>query len=180
MVEIKFCGRGGQGVVLASQILAEVFFRLNLYPQCYSLFGGERKGAPVTGFLRVDEKKIYLKCEIKKPDHLIYLSQDLVNISEIESILKPEGMVLINTPLDVTRYEPLRKFRLVLIDAFQIAEEQGLGSTINTAILGAYARASNQLPLDILEAVVHDLVPAKADANVRAVKQAFQMKKIYP
>jgi len=42
MGEIKFYGRGGQGAVIASQILAKVFFLMGKYPQCFSVFGGER------------------------------------------------------------------------------------------------------------------------------------------
>jgi Pyruvate/2-oxoacid:ferredoxin oxidoreductase gamma subunit len=52
MNEIKFFGRGGQGVVMASQMLGLTFFGAGMYPQCYSLFGGERRGAPVVSFLR--------------------------------------------------------------------------------------------------------------------------------
>ncbi len=39
MIEITFIGRGGQGAVIASQILAKVYFLMGLYPQCYSLLG---------------------------------------------------------------------------------------------------------------------------------------------
>lgn len=59
------------------------------YPQCFSVFGGERRGAPVASFLRVDDKKILLKCEITAPDEMIYLAPDLVDEKEIESVLKP-------------------------------------------------------------------------------------------
>ncbi len=53
MIEIKFKGRGGQGAVVASEILGRALFVEGKFPQCFSLFGGERRGAPVTGFLRV-------------------------------------------------------------------------------------------------------------------------------
>lgn len=46
MIEIKFSGRGGQGVVIASQMLGMAFFKDGHYPQCYSVFGGEGRGAP--------------------------------------------------------------------------------------------------------------------------------------
>ena len=85
MIEIKFYGRGGQGVVVAAQILARAYFLMGRYPQCYALFGGERRGAPVTSFLRVDEKKIYLKCEIKRPDRLIYFAPDLIDENEVKN-----------------------------------------------------------------------------------------------
>lgn len=50
MLEVKFYGRGGQGVVMASQILAEAFFRAGFYPQCLSVFGGERRGRLLRDF----------------------------------------------------------------------------------------------------------------------------------
>ena len=59
MIEIKFLGRGGQGVVVASEILARACFEEGLYPQSFSIFGGERRGATVAAFVRVDHEKIY-------------------------------------------------------------------------------------------------------------------------
>jgi 2-oxoacid:acceptor oxidoreductase gamma subunit (pyruvate/2-ketoisovalerate family) len=179
MIEVKFYGRGGQGAVIASQILARVFFIMGKYPQCFSVFGGERRGAPVASFLRVDEKKILLKCEITRPDELIYLAPDLVDEKEIESILKPGGLILINNALTDNYFTRLRKFRLALIDALSISEELGMGATINTAMLGAYARASNAVPMDVLEQVIRESVPAKIEANVAAAKRAYELTQLF-
>jgi 2-oxoacid:acceptor oxidoreductase gamma subunit (pyruvate/2-ketoisovalerate family) len=179
VLEIKFIGRGGQGAVIASQILAKVFFLMGKYPQCFSVFGGERRGAPVGSFLRVDDKKILLKCEIRRPDHIIYLAPDLVDEKEVESTLKPDGIILINNALTDNEFTGLRKFRLALVDALSISEEQGLGGTINTAILGAYAKASNGVPMDLLEQVIKESVPVKIEANVAAAKQAYESTKLY-
>src|SRR4030043_1910442 len=77
MIEIKFRGRGGQGAVVASEILGRAFFLEGKYPQSFSIFGNERRGAPVFGFLRVDNEPILLKCQIKHPDHLIILDLSL-------------------------------------------------------------------------------------------------------
>lgn len=174
MIEIKFVGRGGQGAVIASQILAKVFFAMGRYPQCFSVFGGERRGAPVASFLRVDDKKILLKCEIRKPDHMVYLAPDLVDEGEIESTLKPGGLILINNALTASRFEGLRNYRLALVDALTIAEELGMGATINTAVLGAYARASNDVPMEYLEQAIRETVPAKVEANVAAARRAYE------
>jgi len=89
----------------------------------------------VASFLRVDEKKILLKCEITRPDELIYLAPDLVDENEIESILKPNGLILINNALTDKDFARLRKFRLALVDALSISEELGMGATINTSML---------------------------------------------
>jgi len=179
MIEIKFHGRGGQGAVIASQILARVFFEMGKYPQCFSVFGGERRGAPVASFLRVDDKKILLKCEITAPDEMIYLAPDLVDEKEIASILKPGGLILINNALTDNDFQSLRGFRLALVDALAISEEMGMGATINTAILGAYARASKAVPMDLLEKVIKESVPAKVSANVAAAKKAYETTELF-
>ena len=179
MIEIKFYGRGGQGAVIASQILAKVFFLMGKYPQCFSVFGGERRGAPVASFLRVDDKKILLKCEIMRPDELVYLAPDLVDESEVASILKPGGLLLINNALTTNDFSALRHFRLALVDALAIAEEMGMGATINTAMLGAYARASGAVPMDVLEQVIRESVPAKVEANVAAARRAYEVTQLF-
>ncbi|MFH0786131.1 MAG: 2-oxoacid:acceptor oxidoreductase family protein [Pseudomonadota bacterium] len=173
MIEIKFIGRGGQGAVIASQILAKVYFLMGLYPQCYSLFGGERRGAPVASFLRVDQKKIFLKCEIKRPDRMIFLAADLIDDQEIQSSLKAAGLLLINAP-SAQLFPGLQPFRLARIDARIIAETLGLGATINTAILGAYCRADGTIPWAFLEQAIKETVPAKMEANLKAAQEAFE------
>jgi 2-oxoisovalerate/pyruvate ferredoxin oxidoreductase gamma subunit len=179
MIEIKFVGRGGQGAVIASQILAKVFFLMGKYPQCFSVFGGERRGAPVASFLRVDDKKIFLKCEIRRPDVLVYMAPDLVDEAEVEQTLKPNGIILINNALTTNEFLPLRKFRLALVDALTISEGMGMGATINTAILGAFAKASGMVPMNYLEEAIRDTVPAKVEQNIAAAKRAYEMTKVF-
>ena len=178
MIEIKFYGRGGQGAVIASQILAMVFFLMGKYPQCFSVFGGERRGAPVASFLRVDDKKIFLKCEIRRPDHMIFMAPDLVDEKEVESTLKPGGLILINNALTTNEFTGLKKFRLALIDALTVSEEAGLGATINTAILGSYAKASGEVTLDHLEQAIRETVPAKVEENIKAARRAYELTRL--
>lgn len=178
MIEIKFSGRGGQGAVVASQILAKVYFLMGLYPQCYALFGGERRGAPVASFLRVDQKKILLKCEIKRPDRMIFLAADLIDPSELESGIKPGGWLLVNTPSPVPIMS-LSTIHLAQVDARSIAQTEGLGATINTAILGAYCRVDGTIPYPCLEQAIQETVPAKIEANLRAAKTAYETVRIF-
>jgi 2-oxoacid:acceptor oxidoreductase gamma subunit (pyruvate/2-ketoisovalerate family) len=179
MIEIKFFGRGGQGAVIASQILAKVFFSMGMYPQCFSLFGGERRGAPVASFLRVDDKKILLKCEITRPDEVIFMAPDLVDEKEIDAILKPGGLILINNSLTANDFKALRKFRLALVDALSISEDLGLGAMINTAMLGAYAKASNAVSMEHLEKAIKDTVPARIEENIAAARRAYELTRLF-
>ena len=174
MDEIKFYGRGGQGVVMASQMLGFAFFKAGFYPQCFSVFGGERRGAPVVSFLRVDREKILLKCGIKQPNEMIYLDDSLVDPQEVKSLLKPGGKILINAPKPPSAFEALAPFRIGLVDARAVSEQQDLGRTINTAILGAYGRLSGKPDLEILLASIQEMVPAKKKANLEAARQAYE------
>jgi 2-oxoacid:acceptor oxidoreductase gamma subunit (pyruvate/2-ketoisovalerate family) len=174
MDEIKFYGRGGQGVVMASQMLGFAFFKAGFYPQCFSVFGGERRGAPVVSFLRVDRKKILLKCGIKQPNEMIYLDDSLIDPQEVKSLLKPGGKILINTQRPQSAFKALQPFTLGLVDARAVSEQQGLGRTINTAMLGAYGRLSGKPALEILLASIEEMAPAKKKANLEAARQAYE------
>jgi 2-oxoisovalerate ferredoxin oxidoreductase gamma subunit len=179
MLEIKFKGRGGQGAVVASEILGRAFFLVGKYPQCFSLFGGERRGAPVVGFLRVDEEPILLKCQIYHPDQMIIFDVSLFDETEILQELKPNGSILINTHQGIDSFEKMRKFRIGLIDAGPIARNLGLGGTFNTAMLGAYVRLTNLVSLETLTETVRAMAPAKKEENVEAAKEAYHQTKIY-
>ena len=179
MIEIKFRGRGGQGAVIASEILGRAFFLEGKYPQCFSVFGGERRGAPVIGFLRVDEEPILLKCQIYHPDQMIIFDFSLIDEMEIVQELKPGGLILINTNREIDSFKKLRAFKMGLINAGPIARSVGLGDTFNTVMLGAYVRLTHLARLETLIEAVRVMVPAKVDANVRALQEAFEKVKIF-
>jgi len=173
MLEIKFSGRGGQGVVVASQILGMAFFNAGKYPQCYSLFGGERRGAPVVGFLRVAEEKILLKCDIQHPRDLISMDDSLFDPDEVRSLLLPGGRILLNTRKSLGELGDLPGFTVARVDAHGISESVGLGRVINTATLGAYCRLAGDLELDALLASIGEMVPAKVKENREAARRAY-------
>jgi 2-oxoacid:acceptor oxidoreductase gamma subunit (pyruvate/2-ketoisovalerate family) len=82
MLEIRFHGRGGQGTVVASILLAKAFFDAGYYVQTFPLFGVERRGAPVEAYLRLDKKKILIRSNIYTPDHIIV--QDVKLLGSID------------------------------------------------------------------------------------------------
>ncbi len=168
MIEIKLLGKGGQGVVVASEILARACFEQDLYAQSFSIYGGERRGSIVAAFVRVDTEKICLKCDIERPDHLVCFDASLLNDSLL-SQMKPGGALLVNTLQDIA----LPGLRIGLIDAPAIAKEKGLGAIVNTTILGAYVRYTNMCTLDSLISVIRRYVPAQIDANIAACQAAY-------
>ena len=173
MIEIKFLGKGGQGVVIASEILARACFQENLYPQCFSLFGGERRGASVAAFVRVDDKKIYLKCDIDRPNHLVLFDESLFNEKEVMDQVEPGGVLLLNMGKNDSLVA-LNRYRVGQINALEISKRSGLGAIVNTAILGAYVRLTQMTSLDTLLRVIAETVPTAIDQNVMAAKEAYE------
>lgn len=178
MIEIKFRGRGGQGVVVASEILGRAFFKEGKYPQCFSLFGGERRGAPVVGFLRVDQEPILLKCQIKHPDQMIIFDLSLIENMEIIQEVKPGGVVLVNSSGRCDFFKDLKGFKVGFVDAGLIARNAGLGDTFNMAMLGAYVRLTHLIPMETLMEAVRMMVPSKKEANIQAVQEAYEQTEV--
>jgi len=173
MVEIKFLGKGGQGVVVASELLARACFEQGLYPQCYSLFGGERRGAAVAAFVRINHKKIYLKCDIDHPNHLVLFDPSPFDEKEIIEQVEPGGTLLLNME-ESYQLDALKKYRVGKINALEISRRNGLESIVNTAILGGYVRLTRIISLGTLLRVIRENVPAAIDQNVMAAKEAYE------
>jgi 2-oxoisovalerate ferredoxin oxidoreductase gamma subunit len=179
MIEIKFKGRGGQGVVVASEILGRAFFAEGKYPQSFSLFGSERRGAPVFGFLRVDEEPILLKCQIKRPDQLLLFDLSLMEETEVLQELKPGGTLLINTDKEIDSFNRLRQYKIGLIDVGTIARKAGIVGALNTTILGAYASLTHLVKKETLIEVVRQMISIKTESNVEALREAYDKVRIY-
>lgn len=173
MKEISFSGRGGQGVVVASQMLGYAFFKDGKYPQCYSVFGGERRGAPLASFLRVDDRKILLKCEIRHPGEMICFDDSLLNPETIKSQLLPGGCILINTRRPAEDFEELSGFRIGLVDGLGVAREAGLAPYFNTVMVGAYAGFTGAPSLAAIEEAVSEMAPTKPELNAHAARLAY-------
>ncbi len=160
MLEIRIHGRGGQGGVIASKVLAEALFREGWDVQAFPAFGVERRGAPVAAFVRADLKPIRLRCQVERPDALIILDPTLLGDPATLTGLTPEGWIVVNTDLDPVALPIPLAFRVAVVDASGIALRHGLGGTsapiVNTAILGAYARATGAVSL-----------PAEAEETAR-------------
>lgn len=177
MIEIRFHGRGGQGSVIASKVLAVALFSEGKYVQSFPAFGVERRGAPVQAFLRLQEEYIDLRCEVYTPDHVIVLDPSLLNSVDVTKGLKKGGTILLNSDRDPKTFTEFSDFKVGTIDASAIAVKHGLGSRqhpiVNTAILGAFARQTGLCSIDsVAEAIIGE-VPFKLEENAQASRDAF-------
>jgi len=59
------------GVVLASQLLADTFARAGYWVQSFPEFKAERRGAPISAFLRWDTAPIHRRYKVRECDVLV-------------------------------------------------------------------------------------------------------------
>jgi len=176
MLAIRFHGRGGQGAVIASKLLASALFREGWQVQAFPSFGAERTGAPVAAFLRADHVPVTIHSHIYAPDHVVVLDPVLLKATDVTGGLAPGGWLLVNTsraPLELGLPD---RFRVATCDATAIALRHGLGTRtspiVNTAMAGAFAAVTGIVTVDSVIAVIPDVVPLKAEANQAAARDA--------
>ncbi len=174
MLEIRIHGRGGQGAQVGCQILAHAFFRSGRCVQAFAAYGGERRGAPVTAYLRVDDRPIRLRCDIERADHALVLDASM--LAEAPAILGTlrDGAVVAVNGREPPRVTLPAGVRLVTIDAAAIARAHGLGPIVATVVAGAFAGATGLVGVDDLVAAVEEGSPVKKRENVEACTAAYR------
>jgi 2-oxoacid:acceptor oxidoreductase gamma subunit (pyruvate/2-ketoisovalerate family)/2-oxoacid:acceptor oxidoreductase delta subunit (pyruvate/2-ketoisovalerate family) len=168
-----FVGRGGEGVVVASQILAETFARAGFYAQAFPEFKAERRGAPISAFLRWDETSpIHRRFKIRECDVLAVISP-VPPAPEALARVRPGGLVVLNRE---TRYPHRGAFELARVPASRIARDHGILSTEgrpmgNVALLGALVKLLLPGGLAFLEQAIASRMGAAAGVNAVAARE---------
>jgi 2-oxoacid:acceptor oxidoreductase gamma subunit (pyruvate/2-ketoisovalerate family) len=182
MLEIRFHGRGGQGTVVATILLAKAFFQAGYQVQSFPFFGVERRGAPVEAYVRVDDKKILLRTNVNTPDHVVVQDETLLQSIDVTRGLKPGGWILINSPSSPSDLKGFEKYRVACVDANRIAFKHHLGTRThpiaNTPMIGAFARTLGMPPLEAIVAAIREDVPGEVKRNVRAAEEAYKAVKM--
>ncbi|MEM3378494.1 MAG: 2-oxoacid:acceptor oxidoreductase family protein [Candidatus Bathyarchaeia archaeon] len=178
MLEFRWHGRGGQGAWTASELLARAAIYEDKYIQSFPEFGPERMGAPVTAFTRISTEPIRLHCSIYEPDVVAVLDPTLLKTVPVVAGLKEDGIVIVNSadePAKVKKSLKLEKGQVWAVPATEIALKI-LGMPImNTAMLGAAARATSIVALESIEKTVKERFRADvAEKNFAVIKEAFK------
>jgi pyruvate ferredoxin oxidoreductase gamma subunit len=181
MFQIRIHGRGGQGVVTATELLAVAAFREGAYAQAFPSFGSERMGAPVVAFCRIDDKEIRLREPILEPDALIVQDPTLFNGIDVFQGLRRNGYLLVNTNKS---FEDLHIAGQVAkipaghartVSATELALKHVGRPLPNAALLGAFAALTRVVELKSVAEAIRETFPGKVgDANVAAATAAYE------
>ncbi len=185
LIEIRWHGRGGQGAVTASELLAEAALEAGKYFQAFPDYGPERMGAPIRAYTRISGSPIRQHCQITNPDLVVVLDPTLIGVVDITEGLKPDGAMVVNTtlsPAELRAKLGLKHGRVYTVDASRIAQDT-IGRNIpNTPMIGALLRAVPAVSREGVIKVALSRLGGKlsqkvADANVKALEYAFDQVK---
>lgn len=180
MIEIIFYGRGGQGSVTAAEVLANAAFLEGKYVQAFPSFTGERRGAPVAAYARIDEQRIIDRSRIIKADYVLVLDPNLFKTSNPLSSVKESGRAILNldrSAEDLQKEIGNPKIKVFCIDASRISEEVYGKKAIpitNIAMLGAFVSVSGSIQLDSIMLAVDKFFSGKqAEEAKKTARMAF-------
>lgn len=180
MIEVRFHGRGGQGAVTAANLLIAAARKDgHKGVQSFPFFGGERRGAPVKAFARIAESEINLRSQVYHPDIVMVLDPQLIGLQDVGAGLKPEGVIIINTPKKPGDFELANTSRVAVVDAAGISIRHDLLVSgipiINTPVLGAIPRVSDVISLDTLQETIREQFRGEVgERNAQAAKEAYE------
>lgn len=151
MKEIRLHGRGGQGTVKAGEIIVTAAVDQGLFGNSIPFFGFERRGAPVSAFVRIADQPIRPKTQVYNPDCLVVMDDTIANAVDIYEGVKDGCILILNTkrPLSAIKVPP-QIATVALLDATGISLELLKRNIPNTAMLGAFARATGWVTQDLL------------------------------
>lgn len=176
MIEVRIHGRGGQGNVVAAYLLATAAFETGLYCQAFPSFGAERRGAPVTAFVRIADRPIRRRCQVANPAFLLVQDAGLLHLPATLEGLAATGAILVNSPEPSARLDTGQGHDIVAVPASALAADI-LGKPVpNVALLSAFLALTGLLPAEALvKALAHRFKGDVLERNTRLIETATAM-----
>jgi pyruvate ferredoxin oxidoreductase gamma subunit len=183
LVEIRWHGRAGQGVVTASELLAEAALEANKYFQAFPEYGAERMGAPIRAYTRISDEPIEVHYQILNPEIVVVVNPNLLGAVDVTEGISEQGILIVNSPeAPATIRKQLglqgRKIRVLTVDATKIALETIRRDIPSTLMIGAVIRAAGLVDLQATLHLVKTKLGSKlraeiVESNLRALQRAY-------
>ena len=147
LVNVVFAGIGGQGIILASDMLTEAAFRSGFDVKKSELHGMSQRGGSVSSDVRFGTKVWSPMVPRGEADYLVVLSEDQVEVCR--DMLKENGILL--TPSILGNFDPGRSLNIAMLGA-----------------LNAHIRFSDELWFELIRNAFKGEL---ADANIEAFRK---------
>ncbi len=189
---IIIAGTGGQGIVLASRIIAHVAFQSGYDVKESELHGMAQRGGSVLGHIRFGKKVFSPAIPYGEADILVALEE--MEAVRYLRFLKPSGIVILNRkkippaalenvdyPENIEKFLRDNKFKVFPIDAEKVAKELGNVKVENSVVIG-FLSAFLDCKLDCkeedwLDVIKNSVPPKTVELNIKAFQEGRRLAK---
>lgn len=189
MYRIRFHGRGGQGMKTSSRILGSAFFHEGYEVQDAPKYGAERRGAPISAYVRADKKSIFERGVIHNPD-LVVVSDESLLIAIPEILIEgttSRSMILINSSGNVSEWKEKHNVEPVIVYLPSDHNADDIESAVHlvsTSCAAAAAGLTGVVSWANVEKAIRDehssLPEYTLNENIKAALFAYNGVKPYP
>ena len=178
LIEIRWHGRAGQGVITVSRLLANAAILENKYAQAFPEFGPERIGAPISGFSRISDEPIEIHYKIYEPDIVVVLDPTVIHLVNVVEGLKKDGKLLVNSEEkqnDLATSLNVGQIDVYTLNATKISLDiLGNARALNTIMLGALVGVSKFVSIESILSVLKDRFKGPIlEKNLEMVKKGY-------
>ncbi|MCD6341661.1 MAG: 2-oxoacid:acceptor oxidoreductase family protein [Thaumarchaeota archaeon] len=180
LIEVRWHGRGGQGVVTGSNLLARAAIQEGKYAQHFPEFGPERAGAPVRSYTRISDEPIEIHCGVYEPDIVVIIDPVMSKFAkEYCQGLKKGGDILLNyipeEDAEIVKWVKENGCRLHVVDARKISLEEINREIYNVPMLAALIRVRGLCKISTLEEVLAKRFSRKIfEMNLKISRRAYE------
>ena len=168
--EIRLCGFGGQGIILAGYIIgqaASIFDGKNTtFIQDY---GPEARGGACRADVVISDERV-LYPYINAPSVLIAMSQEAYNKYYTKN--RHDALVIIDE--DLVKPREMSSSELLVVPATRMAEELGRVTVANVVMLGFFTAVTGIVSIDAMRKSILASVPkGTEELNMKAIERGY-------
>jgi len=180
MLEIRWHSRAGQGAVTGAKALCDVMAGEGKFVQAFSVYGAEKRGAPMNAFNRIDDNRIIDHSKAMEPDYVLVIDPSLA-YGDITYDTKESTKYIIATHLSkdelVAAAPALQGKEVYVVDCIRISMDT-IGRAIpNTPMLGALMNVSKIYDIeefkDAMKRILSKFPQKVIDGNLDAISRAY-------
>lgn len=161
MIQVKICGRGGQGAKTAVEILAKAANYEDKFFLAYPEFGPERAGTPINAYFKLSDKEIRDRSPIENPEIVLVFDKTL---EEYCNGLRENGKIIINSSEEKEHH---------FIDVNSILGKINIAP--NITMLGALIKITNILKKESVEKAIKDSFSDDiAELNLKFFRRGYE------
>lgn len=167
--QLRFCGVGGQGVLLAGEILAEAKIESGGYGVKAASYTSQVRGGPTKVDILLDEEEILYPYALEGSISFM-LSTAQVSFDQFKSGIKKGGIIVVDSNLVKPSQEDREAFKVVEIPIISIAKNE-IGNVVTQSVvaLGIAVELSKAIGRDLVFETMKKKVPSKVlDMNIQA------------